>query len=57
MNLKIRRLSYIIQVGPKASHEPFKAEKFLQLESEERWIEEEDKEKEEKVGRSGRVEA
>lgn len=57
MDLKIRRLSYIIQVGPIASHEPFTAEKFLQLELEERSIEEEGREREERDRRSGRVEA
>lgn len=57
MDLKIRRLSYIIQVGPIASHEPFKAEKFLLLESEERSVEEEGRAKEENKRRSGRAEA
>ena len=54
MDLKIR-LSDSIQVGPIASHEPFKAEKFLQLESEKRSVEEEGREqKRERKGQEER---
>lgn len=53
----MRRLSYVIQVVSIASHEPFKAEKFLHLESEERFSRRGRQRREEAEGRSGRVEA